>query len=191
MWITQPNNAWYRLSPDKCHFKYSNNILEQQLTPKALVQAWVTKMEARRNVLIWGQLKKNPWGPKVKLPADTQSYHSSLQGSVWILRLERGGEIEDHLSGFLCCIDKNTPLCTEWWEHTHMLRQAAAPVELTQCVVTAFWENGRNQVGWFVNHPKRGCGYKGSEPSQPQGQISEPGPVGLGPSGSRRWRTAL
>ena len=50
-------------------------------------------MEAVEGMSLFrGQLKKNPRGPKVKLPADTQSYHSSLQGSIWILRLERGGE---------------------------------------------------------------------------------------------------
>lgn len=44
----------------------------------------------------------------MKLSADTQSYHSSLQGSIWILRLEN--RIEDHLSGFLYCINKKHSL---------------------------------------------------------------------------------
>ena len=53
----------------------------------------MTKMKAVEGMpLLRGQLKKNSWGPKMKLSVDVQSYHSSLQGSIWILRLERGRE---------------------------------------------------------------------------------------------------
>lgn len=55
----------------------------------------------------------------MKLSADIQSYHSSLQGSIWILRLEAERRIEDHLSDFLCCIDEKHCLVQND-ENTHI-----------------------------------------------------------------------